>query len=152
MEINNNSYIIQKFGLVTTVLRESNGREIYAPNQYLATLMIHNAQRSGPTGEGINLRVAFNTDWNKIRELEAFLINYIQTEESREFSPDIKIKLTKIISKQCLDCSIWLAHKSNWQDGGAKALRTNRFLLKVKEGIQKFEIELAEVAIRSVLV
>ena len=107
--------------------------------------MIHNAQRSGPTSESINLRFAFNTPWEKIRELEGFLKNYLETEESREFFPDVPIILEKIVSDDCLHCYIWLSHKNNWHDGAAKSLRTNRFLLKVKEGIEKLEIKLSEV-------
>ncbi|KAJ3381820.1 hypothetical protein HDU92_005113 [Lobulomyces angularis] len=92
VEINGEEYFVKEFWLNTTVFTAINGTEIYSPNFVLAALpKIRNIRRSGPTNEFVKVTVALNTPDEKIEKLNAFLLNYIETVEHREFLPQLTL-------------------------------------------------------------
>ncbi|KAJ3222076.1 hypothetical protein HK099_002730 [Clydaea vesicula] len=142
VEIDGEQFFVKEFGLNTTVFKSIEGLEIYSPNFVLLGKSIRNIRRSGPTSESVRITIALDTSLEKIENLNKFLINYIKAEESREFFPDLIYIVNNIVSDNAMTLTFWLSHKSNWQMAGRKIKRRNRFMMKLREGVQLHGIQL----------
>ncbi|KAJ3384347.1 hypothetical protein HDU92_003620 [Lobulomyces angularis] len=147
IDIEGSQFVVKEFGLLTTIFTDTDGKEIYAPNPKLAGMLIHNIRRSGPIGEGIKITIDIDTTKDQLEKLTDFLVNYLETEESREFFPVLKHNVNEFISSKSMIVSYFLNHKHNWQDNGRRVQRRNRFMLKLREGLVLFGIQLSDIVL-----
>lgn len=142
VDIDNESFTVVKFGLTSTTFRRSDGKECYVPNSSLTSKTICNIRRSGPQNEKVELVISSDTPHEKINELQTLLLDYLTNEETKDFAPKIDIVIKDIIDNRSMTISMSLEHKTNWQEGGKKSQRRNRFMWKLKELVSQAGIQL----------
>jgi hypothetical protein len=79
----------------------------------------------------ILIQVDFFTPVKKIRLLETKLNEFLAS-HPREYSGRMDLQLAEVENSNRLNISMWLQHKSNWQDFGGKINRRNQVLLQSK--------------------
>jgi nicotinamide riboside kinase len=85
--------------------------------------------------EGINLSVGIETNQTQLDNLKEYMQDWITEHESREIIPTVGIHSNQIYDSRRLDITVVLAHKTQWQNGGARVARRTRFMLKLAEGL-----------------
>ncbi|KAJ3126418.1 hypothetical protein HK098_007551 [Nowakowskiella sp. JEL0407] len=145
VDIDSERYTVKEFGMLTTILRTLNGREIYGPNNILSKKFIHNIRRSGPQSEEVLVRVVSTTPLEKIVALQDRIRKFLATEQMRrEFigAETFTVSIKEIVDANTLVLSMALEHKNNWQDGKKKVLRKNEFMIELKEILEDLDFEL----------
>ena len=103
--------------------------------------MIHNVRRSGNQSEDIVIKVCYHTTPEKIQQLRDHLLAFLNA-NTRDYTPKIEINCIELIDRNQMTFKMSLEHKGNFQDGGKRNYRRNRFMYALREGIEKFDIHL----------
>lgn len=131
VDIGDESYIVKEMRLLTTVFKTVNGKNVMISHNQLATKPIVNLRRSGPTEETFKFEVAYDTSFAQIEALRAKMVHWLEGEK-RDFLPGLDINIVDFQDQGSLLLSAGIRYKSNWQQGGLKALRRNRWLCQLK--------------------
>ncbi|KAI9227806.1 MAG: hypothetical protein DHS80DRAFT_16543 [Piptocephalis tieghemiana] len=134
-------YTITELGLLTTVMTRVDGQLTYAPNIVLSQKLIRNIRRSNNMCEVIEIQLDFSTPSWKIEELLTRMNHFLETEMSRDFVPTTSLNISDLENTNRIKASFWIEHKSNWQDGGRRWERRNKFVLKAKQVITDLGIQ-----------
>ncbi|RKP25044.1 Mechanosensitive ion channel-domain-containing protein, partial [Syncephalis pseudoplumigaleata] len=131
--VDTHQMVVENVGLLTTTFCRTDGQIVYAPNIVLASKFIHNIRRSQNMSETIEIQVDFYTPHEKINELARRLEHYLETQMARDFVPKLTINLNSIDNTNRLTLTMFIEHKSNWQDGGRRWTRRTQFMMALKE-------------------
>ncbi|PWN51532.1 hypothetical protein IE53DRAFT_386088 [Violaceomyces palustris] len=131
VDIGDDSYIVKEMNLLTTVFKTTNGKNVMVSHAQLATKPIVNLRRSGPIEETFKFSVAFNTSFQQIEQLRAKMVHWLDGEK-RDFLPGLDISVVDYEDQSSMVLSAGIRYKSNWQMGGLKAQRRNRWLCQLK--------------------
>lgn len=156
-------YYVIEFGITTTILKKWDGKEIYgkithnvcisfiAPNIILATKFINNIRRSGNQMEQIFVQIESSTPQSKVNLLKSHLVTFLN-ENYRDYIPVIDIYLQSLTNRSSIEMSMLLDYKGiininqtkligNWEDGIRFLERRSRFMIAMKEGMNKIGIQ-----------
>ena len=132
--------VVSNVGLLTTTFCRTDGQLLYAPNIILAGKFIHNIRRSSNMSETIKIQVDFYTPHEKIAELSRRLEAFLEEHMSRDFVPKLTINLDSIDNTNRLTLTMFIEHRSNWQDGGCRWARRTKFMMALKEIITDLDL------------
>lgn len=138
--INKEIMNVNRIGLLGTEFTHSNGQIIYLPHSVLKTAYVYNMRRATNQAEQIDFEMAFDTPIEKINALRDKINNYLKHEESRDFHADPTIALYGMSNANIMKWFVWLEHKSNWQEGGKRWIRTTRFTLALRRFFHELDI------------
>ena len=134
--------IVKRVSLLYVVFRRvDDGKDVQFPNSRLTEKRIENLSRSGLNQEQISLYIDFLTSFKDIQYLRKELENFlIQPENSRDFKPDLGLRVMSIhdMSKLELKCSV--IHKSNWSNDKLRAFRSSKLLCALIAAMKKVPI------------
>ncbi|KAG2181089.1 hypothetical protein INT43_008671 [Umbelopsis isabellina] len=137
--IDTQTLLVANMGIMSTTFIRSDGQEINAPTVVLMTKFINNIRRSGNMGESIYVDVNFSTPSDKLFELRTRMQDFLAA-NSRDFQPGFDIKLNEIVELNKMTLLLYLEYKGNWQDGGRRWERRNRFMYALKDALTELEI------------
>jgi len=127
--------IVQDMGLLTTTFRTIDGKEYYAPNAVLATKFIHNVRRSGNQTDQLLINVDPLTSRDKLQRFRDHLHQMIE-KEGRDFTGKFEIVVDEMVDMQRMTLRVVVEHRSNWQDGPRKRMRTSKLYLAIRDALQ----------------
>ncbi|OZJ01801.1 hypothetical protein BZG36_05409 [Bifiguratus adelaidae] len=134
------NWVVHEMSLITTTFKQWDGTIIYVKNSVLSQLNIMNVRRSGPMGENMEIHVNFDTPTWKLHAVKDRLENYV-TNLSRDFTPGcVAINIQNIVNSNRMILLVFVEHRSNWQDIGARMNRRTKFLFYLKEQFQELGI------------
>ncbi|KIS69709.1 uncharacterized protein UMAG_02237 [Mycosarcoma maydis] len=131
VDVGDDSYIVKEMRLLTTVFKTTNGKNVMISHNQLATKPIVNLRRSGAIEETFKFEVAYGTSFAQIEALRTKMVHWLEGEK-RDFLPGLDINVVDFQEQGSLLLSAGIRYKSNWQQGGLKAQRRNRWLCQLK--------------------
>ncbi|SJX62625.1 uncharacterized protein SRS1_13424 [Sporisorium reilianum f. sp. reilianum] len=131
VDVGDDQYIVKEMRLLTTVFKTTNGKNVMISHSQLATKPIINLRRSGAIEETFKFEVAYSTSFAQIEALRAKMVHWLDGEK-RDFLPGLDINVVDFQEQGSLLLSAGIRYKSNWQQGGLKAQRRNRWLCQLK--------------------
>ncbi|KAI9308763.1 hypothetical protein BJ944DRAFT_155602 [Cunninghamella echinulata] len=137
--IDSQTLLVHNMGITGTVFIRADGQKIYAPTSVLMTKLITNVRRSPSMGESITLNVDFRTSTDLIFTLRDRLAAWVN-DQPREYASGFDVRLQDIMDMNKLVLTIWLPHKTNWQDIGKRLQRRNRFMFYLKDTLHELRI------------
>ncbi|KAI8138108.1 hypothetical protein BJV82DRAFT_632626 [Fennellomyces sp. T-0311] len=134
------NWVVQNVGLLVSTFVNWDGSIVYAKNSVLATQYITNVRRTGPTGESLQIHIAFSTPSAKIHSL----IDHMK-EWSNQYPALYRVNSTSaniltFENQNRLTMSFYFEHTQNWQDPGGRWLRHNNFMMELKEECERLNI------------
>ncbi|CAO3610465.1 unnamed protein product [Cunninghamella echinulata] len=127
-------------GISGTIFIRSDGQKMYAPTSVLMTKFIYNARRSGDMGESVLFSVDFRTPTDLIFALRDRLDEWVSN-HPRDFTSGFDVRISDIIDVNKVVLSAWIPHKGNWQDGGKRLQRLNKFMFYLKDTLHELDIQ-----------
>ncbi|KAI9308764.1 Mechanosensitive ion channel-domain-containing protein [Cunninghamella echinulata] len=127
-------------GISGTIFIRSDGQKMYAPTSVLMTKFIYNARRSGDMGESVLFSVDFRTPTDLIFTLRDRLDEWVSN-HPRDFTSGFDVRISDIINVNKVVLSAWIPHKGNWQDGGKRLQRLNKFMFYLKDTLHELNIQ-----------
>ncbi|EST04835.1 Mechanosensitive ion channel MscS [Kalmanozyma brasiliensis GHG001] len=131
VDVGDDQYIVKEMRLLTTVFKTTNGKNVMISHNQLATKPIVNLRRSGSIEESFKFEVAYGTSFAQIEALRTKMVHWLDGEK-RDFLPGLDINVVDFQEQGSLLLSAGIRYKSNWQQGGLKAQRRNRWLCQLK--------------------
>ncbi|KAJ9480343.1 EF-hand domain-containing protein [Pseudozyma hubeiensis] len=131
VDVGDDAYIVKEMRLLTTVFKTTNGKNVMISHNLLATKPIVNLRRSGAIEETFKFEVAYSTSFAQIEALRTKMVHWLDGEK-RDFLPGLDINVVDFQEQGSLLLSAGIRYKSNWQQGGLKAQRRNRWLCQLK--------------------
>ncbi|CAO1613955.1 unnamed protein product [Jaminaea pallidilutea] len=133
------SFEVVQLGLLSTVFKSSDGSYVQVSNALLSQKAITNHRRSGPIEEFVKLDVAYATSLAQLEGLRNKMVAWLDN-EGRDFRPGLNISITSLGDQSKMSISTGIRYKSNWQDGGLRARRRNRWMCALRAFLAEMEI------------
>ncbi|KAJ1898109.1 hypothetical protein LPJ66_002955 [Kickxella alabastrina] len=133
---------VSKIRLLSTVFFKTDGTYTVYPNNILATMKIQNLRRSNPQSESILIGVDFNTPSEKLYDLRDRMNNYVE-ENPRDLVGPIGFNIDLLENSNRILISLGISHRSNWQDGGKRALVKTQFSFALRHHINELGLKYA---------
>ena len=123
------SVVVERISILYTIFRRiDNGKELQMSNERLNMKRIENVSRSGANREEILIFVDFNTTFTDIENLKAHLTQFVRAKENtRDYQPNVEIRLNNIYEMNKLELVCSFYHKSNWANEELRAARSSKF-------------------------
>ena len=141
--IDNETYTVKEFGLLTTVFRHTSNKEIYVSNAILGQKFIHNIRRSGALCETVVVPILLSTSSSQIAQFQKIVLAWLQA-RPRDFASTCVITIREIIDKKSMLLAIPLEFRGNSQDGGKNSSRKNEFMHSVRGFLTDCGIQLTD--------
>jgi len=130
---------VKEIHLLSTILLNGSGTHVQVSNNVLATLFIQNIRRSLKMSETFTFDVDFTTSFKQIERLRSLMLGFVQMER-RDFQPSFDIVVVDIPDQEKMTLSADIMYKSNWQQGGLKATRRNKWICALKTYLAEAKI------------
>lgn len=111
--------------LLTSVLEQSDGTMVLAPNAHLAQKFIRNHRRSTDEKEVILIDLDFDTSDRKIHELNRRMSAYLRTHR-RDYKDELDLTIMEIWRSSRIKIELSIPYRGNTQDEKRKIERRNR--------------------------
>ena len=133
------SVIVTRVSILFTVFRRiDNGKELQMSNDRLNMKRIENVTRSGANREEISVFVDFNTTFTDIENLKAELQDFASSKgNSRDYQPNIEVRLNSIFEMNKLELVVSFYHKSNWANEELRTARSSKFKCALLAAIRR---------------
>nr|GEZ54048.1 mechanosensitive ion channel protein 6-like [Tanacetum cinerariifolium] len=134
-EIDGVQMIVEEMNILTTTFLRFDNQKIAYPNSVLSTMPIGNFHRSPDMGDAIDFCIHVSTPAEKVAKMKERITSYVEN-KSDHWQPGPMIVVRDVEDLNRLKISIWLSHRSNFQDMGG---RWKRRALLVEEMIKIFK-------------
>ena len=134
--------VVEQISLLYTVFKRIDSMKmVQVPNIVLNTLWIENITRSKAMKEQLEVFTSFDTSLEDIELLRKEMENFVrQSDNSRDFQPDIILEATGIGSMDRLQLKVEIRHKSNWHNETVRAARRSKFMCALVLALRKVPI------------
>ncbi|KAK4686237.1 mechanosensitive ion channel protein 4/5/6/7/8/9/10, partial [Tremellales sp. Uapishka_1] len=139
VDIDGNSYTVARMQLMSTSFKRTDGKYVWIGNNILASKVIENVRRSGPTHETFMFEVAFDTSFEALQTLRSVMLNFCK-ENSRDFLPIFDVLVDDIPAQGKMNLKADIKYKSNWQQGALKVQRRNKWICALKMTMLELKI------------
>ncbi|PWA52376.1 mechanosensitive ion channel MscS-like protein [Artemisia annua] len=139
-EIDGVQMIVEEMNILTTTFLRYDNQKIAYPNSVLSTMPIGNYQRSPDMGDAIDFCIHVSTPAGKIANMKERITSYIEN-KSDHWQPEPMIVVRDVEDMNRLKISIWLSHRSNFQDMGGRWTRRALLVEKMIEILKDLDIE-----------
>ncbi|CAO1618778.1 unnamed protein product [Parajaminaea phylloscopi] len=133
------SFEVVELGLLSTIFKDLDGKYVQISNAQLSQKAITNHRRSGPIEEPFKLDVAYTTSLMQLESLRNKMVTWLEN-EGRDYRPGLNISISSLGDQSKMTISMGIRYKSNWQDGGLKARRRNRWICTLSAFLRELEI------------
>ncbi|CAD6890377.1 unnamed protein product, partial [Tilletia caries] len=137
------TYVVAEIQLLSTIFKTTTGKYVQVSNSELTSKAVTNLRRSGPIEETVNFDVPYSTTFEQIQHLRERMIEWIAT-QPRDFFPGLNIAVVDLPEFKSIRLSTGIRYKSNWQAGGIKTQRKNRWMCRLKEILSETAIALPD--------
>ena len=120
-------FFVKKVSLLYTEFRKLEGLVVQAPNNYINTLFIMNARRSGKVAETIPFRLREGTTAEDIDRFKQRALDYV-TAKQPGFKPNLFIEALKLDDTNQVSVNIVIFYKSQVQNERVRMQRRNNIL------------------------
>lgn len=134
-------YLVKSIQLNTTSLGGQGHRTEYHPNVNLNDKVIANLRRSDPQSEPVTIYFSMRTTNEQLVDLEEKMREFLQ-ENSRDFRPNLFIKLAAFENSDTMRIEFNIPHRSNFQNADVRAERSRRFRAAMEGYIRDIGIKL----------
>jgi small-conductance mechanosensitive channel len=143
-------FFVQKIGLVSTMFKRFDGFAVWIPNYVLAKKALCNIRRTSSQGQRLEIHVDSRVPIEKIQLLSNSIKEFIRND-----TKDFEAVTASFFDLQQLQNRLVLVfllrHRFNFQDGIQRAERQNRFLLFLKDQVDKLGIDYEPPVLRAFL-
>ncbi|RKP11467.1 Mechanosensitive ion channel-domain-containing protein [Piptocephalis cylindrospora] len=140
IEVEGIEYKVREMQLLTSVLEQSDGAMVLAPNAQLAQKFIRNHRRSADEKEAIWIDVDFNTPDGSIHKLNQRMSSFLRSHR-RDYKDDLSLSILEIWRSSRIKIELTVPFRGNIQDEQRKIERRNRFLLHLKGVLADLNIQ-----------
>ncbi|KAG9046286.1 hypothetical protein FS837_004683 [Tulasnella sp. UAMH 9824] len=134
VEISNETYTVKEIRLLSTIFIDKHGCFTQAPHSSLTSDFIRNHRRSGPESEPFEMDVAYDTTFEKIEELRAKMLAFVESRR-RDFQPVFDISVLDLPGQEKMVLKADIKYKSNNHLGALKAKRRNMWICCLKQSM-----------------
>ncbi|KAG8953472.1 hypothetical protein FRC04_002314 [Tulasnella sp. 424] len=120
VEVGNETYTVKEIRLLSTIFIDKHGCFTQAPHSSLTEQFIRNHRRSGPESEPFEMDVAYDTTFEKIEELRAKMLAFVESRR-RDFQPVFDISVLDLPGQEKMVLKADIKYKSNNHLGALKA-------------------------------
>ncbi|PWA67827.1 mechanosensitive ion channel MscS-like protein [Artemisia annua] len=139
-EIDGVQMIVEEMNILTTTFLRYDNQKIAYPNSVLSTMPIGNYQRSPDMGDAIDFCIHVSTPAGKIANMKERITSYVEN-KSDHWQPEPMIVVRDVEEMNRLKISIWLTHRSNFQDMGGRWKRRALLVEKMIKILKDLDIE-----------
>ena len=143
-------FFVQKIGLVSTMFKRFDGFAVWIPNYVLAKKALCNIRRTSSQGQRLEIHVDSRVSLEKVQLLSNSIKDFIRND-----TKDFEAVVTSFFDLQQIQNRLVLVfllrHRFNFQDGIQRAERQNRFLLFLKDQVDKLGIDYEPPVLRALL-
>lgn len=139
VDIDGNSYTVAKMELMSTSFKRVDGKFVWIGHNILATKVIENVRRSGPTSETFVFSVAFDTSFEKLQALRIKMLKFCK-DNPRDFLPAFDVIVDDFPDQGKMQLKADIKYKSNWQQGALKVQRRNKWVCMLKSVLSELQI------------
>jgi hypothetical protein len=133
------SYIVKEIRLLSSVLLNSNGTLVQAPNTVLNTMFIQNIRRSPQMSETFTFDVDFATTFEQLEILRDKMLNFLVAER-RDYQPAFDVVVVDFPDQEKMTLTADIKYKSNWQQDGMRAKRRNKWICALKSALADVKV------------
>ncbi|KAK0536604.1 hypothetical protein OC834_001126 [Tilletia horrida] len=137
------TYVVAEIQLLSTIFKTTTGKYVQISHSVLTTKMVTNLRRSGPIEETITFDVPYSTTFEQIEQLRERMMEWI-AQQPRDFFPGLNIAIIDLPEFKSMTLQCPIRYKSNWQAGGIKTMRKNRWMCRFKEILSETGIALPD--------
>ncbi|CAD6886931.1 unnamed protein product, partial [Tilletia caries] len=137
------TYVVAEIQLLSTIFKTTTGKYVQISHSVLTSKAVTNLRRSGPIEETVNFEVPYSTTFEQIEQLRERMIEWIAA-QPRDFFPGLNIAIVDLPGFKSMQLSTGIRYKSNWQAGGIKTQRKNRWMCRFKEILSETAIALPD--------
>ncbi|KAF9520315.1 hypothetical protein BS47DRAFT_1446349, partial [Hydnum rufescens UP504] len=131
IEIDGIPYTVKEIRLLSTVLVDSRGCDVQCPSNVLNTKYIMNRRRS--------FSCHYSTTFEQIEDLRSRMLTFVKVER-RDYLPVFDILVLDLPDQTSMLLKVEIKYKSNWQIGGLKAQRRNKWICALKNALAASKI------------
>lgn len=143
-------FFVQNIGLFSTIFKRFDGFMVWIPNYVLAKKALCNIRRTGSQGQRLEIHVDASVPLERIQLLSNSVKEFIKN-DTRDFEAVISSFFDLKQDQNRIILVFLLRHRFNFQDGVQRAERQNRFLLFLKEEVDKLGIRYSPPVLRTLL-
>ncbi|KAA1474278.1 hypothetical protein DENSPDRAFT_840858 [Dentipellis sp. KUC8613] len=133
------SFTVKEIRLLSTIFLDGNGTLVQAPNTVLNDMFIQNIRRSPQMSEPFTFDVSYATSFEDIEKLREHMQEFVRTHR-RDYQPIFDIVVVDIPDQEKMTLKADIMYKSNWQQGGLKAKRRNKWVCALKTALAEVKI------------
>ncbi|KAK0544599.1 hypothetical protein OC846_005308 [Tilletia horrida] len=137
------TYVVAEIQLLSTIFKTTTGMYVQISHSVLTTRVVNNLRRSGPIEETITIDVPYSTTFVQIEQLRELMIDWV-ADQPRDFFPGLNIAVLDLPEFKTITLQTGIRYKSNWQAGGLKTARKNRWMCRFKEALSETGIALPD--------
>ncbi|KAL0576656.1 hypothetical protein V5O48_005316 [Marasmius crinis-equi] len=137
VEIKKSTYTIKEIRLLTTIMVDSTGTTVQAPNKVLndetdsLLQFILNFRRSPQLTETFTFDVAYDTTFEQLEQLRSKMFYFVQSQR-RDYLPAFDVNVIDFPEQTSMKLSADIKYKSSSQQSALKAKRRNRWICQLK--------------------
>jgi len=133
------SYTVKEIRLLSSILLNSDGALVQAPNTVLNTMFIQNIRRSPQMSETFTFDVDFGTTFKQLETLRDKMIDFLQAER-RDYQPVFDVVVVDFPEQAKMVLTANIQYKSHWQQDGIRASRRNKWICALKTTLADLKI------------
>ncbi|KAF9268886.1 hypothetical protein L218DRAFT_1073318 [Marasmius fiardii PR-910] len=139
IEVSKATYTVKEIRLLSTILVDSTGTTVQAPNKGLNDLFISNFRRSPQLSETFTFEVAFDTTFEQLEKLRGKMFYFVQSQR-RDYLPAFDVNVVDFPEQQKMVLSADIKYKSSSQQSTLKAKRRNKWICQLKTTLAELGI------------
>ncbi|KIK67405.1 hypothetical protein GYMLUDRAFT_156530 [Collybiopsis luxurians FD-317 M1] len=132
-------YTVKEISLLSTLLLDSKGALVQAPNSVLNDKFIENIRRSPQMSETFKFEVAYSTTFEDLEQLRENMLKFVQSEK-RDYLPVFDVAVIDFPEQASMSLTADIKYKSNSQQGALKAKRRNKWVCALKQALAEVGI------------
>ncbi|TFY54037.1 hypothetical protein EVG20_g9871 [Dentipellis fragilis] len=138
------SFTVKEIRLLSSIFLDGNGTLVQAPNTANDHAVAHpqfiqNIRRSPQMSEPFTFDASYATSFEDIEKLREHMQEFVRTHR-RDYQPIFDIVVVDIPDQEKMTLKADIMYKSNWQQGGLKAKRRNKWVCALKTALAEVKI------------
>ncbi|KAF7288661.1 Mechanosensitive ion channel protein [Mycena chlorophos] len=134
--VSSGTYTVKEIRLLSTILINSDGISVQAPNSVLNTDFILNIRRSPQLSEKFTFDVSYATTFHELEILRAKMLQFV-TSERRDYQPVFDVTVVDFPDQSKMTLSAVISYKGNGQQSGLQAKRRNKWMCQLKVALRE---------------
>nr|GAT56367.1 serine/threonine protein kinase [Mycena chlorophos] len=134
--VSSGTYTVKEIRLLSTILINSDGISVQAPNSVLNSEFVQNIRRSPQLSEKFTFDVSYATTFHELEVLRAKMLQFV-TSERRDYQPVFDVTVVDFPDQSKMTLSAVISYKGNGQQSGLQAKRRNKWMCQLKVALRE---------------